>query len=92
MPGPHASKHTTSSELVKTGPGVLHEAHLAAGADAAAATVYANTAGSGTVICRLAAPANGSDRFAPKDGVAFSVGLYVNLDSGTSPTVDTAYD
>jgi hypothetical protein len=89
--GSHAYHHSTAGETVKTGPGRLHEVHLAAGTDAATATIYDNTAASGTIIARLAAVADGNDRFAPKDGVGFGVGITIAF-TGTSPTADFAYD
>jgi hypothetical protein len=89
--GSHTSSYKTSAGIVKTGPGILHEIHLAAGVDAATATVYDNTAASGTILARLAAVANGNDRYAPKDGIPFGVGVYVAF-TGTTPTADIAYD
>jgi hypothetical protein len=65
--------------------------HLAAGTDAATATVYDNTAASGTILARLAAVANGNDRYAPTDGIPFGVGVFVDF-TGTTPTADFAYD
>ncbi len=91
MPGPHRYLHSTGDGTPKTGPGVLHELILAAGADAATVIAYANTAASGNVICRLAAVANGSARFAPKGGVSFAIGITLAY-TGTSPTASLAID
>ena len=91
MGAPHAYSHKTGDGTVKSGPGILHEAHLAAGSDAATAIVYDNTAASGTVICKLTAGANGSDRYAPPGGVSFGAGIHVAL-TGTGPTASFAYD
>ncbi len=87
----HTYNHAATAATVKSGPGVLHEVHLAAGADAATATVYDNTAASGTVIAKLAAVANSNDRYAPKGGVSFGTGIHIAF-TGTSPTADLAYD
>ena len=48
-------KSVSSSGLVKSGPGGVHTVTLAAGVDDATAILYENIAGSGTVICKLAA-------------------------------------
>lgn len=78
----------TSSALVKTGPGLLHSVVLAGGSDAATLIVYDNTAGSGTIICKLAAQ-TGETASAVLD-VAFSKGIYATL-TGTTPSASVAY-
>lgn len=86
--GNYKYKNTGTSAAVRTGPGTLHSVVLAAGSDAATLIVYDNTAGSGTVICKLAAVANGGAS-AVLD-VAFSKGLYAAL-TGTGPSASLAY-
>ena len=91
MPGPHGYFHSTGAEIVKTGPGVLHEVILAAGVDVATLVVWDNTSAAGDIICQLAAVIGGTARFAPKDGVAFSKGVYLVF-TGTTPTASLALD
>jgi hypothetical protein len=80
--------YVTASGAVKSGPGVLHSLVLTAGSDAATATVYDETSGSGDVIVAIKAAANATESVVLD--VAFGVGLYVAL-SGTSPTVTVSY-
>ena len=92
MPGPHSYHHSTADETVKTGPGVLYSVHLAAGTGAlATATVYDNTAASGTVIARLAAVADGNDRWEAPGGASFGAGIHVDL-TGAGGTADFVFD
>ena len=92
MPGPHSYNHSTGDGTIKSGPGVLHSIHLAAGAGAlATATVYDNTAASGTVIARLAAIADGNDHWEAPGGASFGTGVHVDL-TGVGGTADFVYD
>lgn len=88
MAGPYGYKHLSSSGLVKSGPGVVHSIALAAGSDAATATVYDETSGSGDVLAVVNAVTNNS-ACAVLD-VAFGVGCYVVL-AGTAPAVTVSY-
>lgn len=77
-----------ASALVKTGSGILHSVNLAAAGDTVTAVVYDNTAGSGTIICKLSAVL-GTSVSAVLD-VAYSKGIYVTL-TGTTPSCTVAY-
>ena len=77
-----------ASATVKAGPGVLHSVSLAAGADAATAIFYDNTAASGTIIIKLAAVIGGTES-AVLD-VAFGTGLHVAV-TGTAPSFTASY-
>jgi hypothetical protein len=78
----------TASGAVKAGPGLVHTVLLTAGADAASATLYDETTGSGDVIAVVKAGAGATESVLLD--VAFGVGLYVVL-AGTSPTVTVSY-
>ena len=88
--GPAAYSNKTSDAQVKTGPGQLVGVVLAAGSDAATCTLYDNTAGSGTVICKLAANTATSEAFTPCVPVSFGKGLYAVM-TGTGESVSVAY-
>jgi hypothetical protein len=88
MAGPYGYKHLSSSGLVKSGPGAVHSVVLAAGSDAATATVYDETSGSGDVLAVLKAVA--TDSACAVLDVAFGVGCYVVL-AGTGPAVTVSY-
>ena len=77
----------TASGLIKTGPGQLHSLTIAGTANATA-TIYNNTAGSGTVIWEIRCLAN-SQASAVLD-VVFSKGAYVDL-SGAGVTFSCSY-
>lgn len=81
-------KHLSSSGIVKSGPGVIHSVVLAAGSDAATATVYDETSGSGDVVAVVNAVTN--DSACTVLDVAFGVGCYVLL-AGTGPAVTVSY-
>ncbi len=83
MIGSRKYSNKVASALIKTGPGILHGVVLAAGSDAATLILYDNTAGSGTIICNLAA-ITGTSASVVLD-VAFGTGLYMAL-TGTSPS------
>ena len=78
----------TASGPVKAGPGLAHTVVLTAGADAASATLYDETTGSGDVIAVVKAAAGATESVLLD--VAFGVGLYVVL-AGTSPTMTVSY-
>lgn len=90
---PHGSKYSTSSELIKTGGGRLHGITLTPAAAKSTVTVYDNTAGSGTILCKLQAAADGASAPSglPDGGIPFSIGLWVEL-SGTGAVATTVYD
>jgi hypothetical protein len=87
---PVAYSNKTSSAAVKSAPGTLFGLVLAAGSDAATLIVYDNTAGSGTIIAKLSAIANGSAAISLPFGVSFGKGCYVAL-TGTSPSASVFY-
>jgi hypothetical protein len=74
--------NTATSAVVQTGPGTIHTVVLAAAADAATLILYNNTAGSGTILCKLAAPI-GVTAYVQLD-IPFSIGCYAAL-TGTAP-------
>ncbi len=84
------SVNLTSNGLVHTGYGALVSVALTAAGDTATATVYDNTAGSGTVICVLKAAANTCQVLAPAAALGVSTGIYVVL-AGTTPNCCVAY-
>lgn len=88
MPISYLYKNTASDVAVKSGPGGVHSVTLAAAGDAATLILYDNTAGSGTVICKLSAAANTSES-AILD-VTFGKGCYAAV-TGTTPSASVAY-
>ena len=81
-------KNTAAAVTIHTGTGVVHSVTLAAGADAATAIFYDNTAASGTIICKLSAVATGHAS-AILDA-AFGTGLHVAV-TGTAPSATATY-
>ncbi len=75
------SNEVTSTGTAKTGNGILRGGLLAAGAGAdATATIYDNTAASGTVIRTVAALTGTSTPLGlPGDGIHFATGLHAVL-------------
>ena len=91
MNKPSGSKYSTSSELVKTGPGILKSVHLTPAAAIATVTVYDEVSGTGDIITKLSAVANGqTQKFEPEGGVVFGVGCYVAI-TGAGAVVTTVY-
>lgn len=88
--GPVAYSNKTADAEVKAGPGMLIGAVLAAGSDAATLIVYDNTAGSGSIVLKLAAATGTSEAVVIPNGVSFSVGLYVVM-TGTAESVSVYY-
>lgn len=84
----YASKNTAEAVAVKSGPGGVHTVTLTAAADAATLILYDNTAGSGTVICKLAA-AIGTTAHVALDA-PFSTGCYAAV-TGTAPNATITY-
>lgn len=84
----YSSSNKTSSGAVKSGPGLVHTVVLTAAADAATLILYDSLAGSGTVICKLAAPIGGT-AYARLD-VPFSTGCYAAL-TGTGPNATVTF-
>jgi len=80
----------TASAAVLSGEGSLYSVVLTAGSDAATATVYDNTSGSGTVICKLGAATGETVQWSPGVRLPVSTGIYVAL-SGTGPSCSIAY-
>lgn len=88
--GPLNYLNLVASGSVKASGGVLHTAILTGGSDAATLIVYDNTAGSGTIILKLAAAA-GVTVVAPLNcGWAFGKGCYAAL-TGTAPSASFGY-
>ncbi len=79
------NRYLTASGTVKEGGGVLVGVVLTAGTDAATVTLYDNTAASGTVLLKLAAPA-GESVIADSLAVRTARGIYAEV-AGTSPAV-----
>ena len=88
--GPVAYSNKTSDAEVKDGPGMLTGVVLTAAADAATVIVYDNTAGSGSIIMKLAAAIGTSAVAIIPNGIAFSTGLYVVM-TGTGENVSVYY-
>ncbi len=84
MDYPVETSEATATGTVTTGNGKLLGGLLAAGGDAATATIYDNTAASGPVIRIVKALANESSLLGlPSGGVRFGTGLHVVL-AGTA--------
>ena len=90
MTGPTNYKNVTSSAAIVSSAGRFYGAVLAAGSDAATLILYDNTAGSGTIILKLAAVAGSSEVMVMPNGVTFSTGCYAVL-TGTSPSATVFY-
>lgn len=74
-----------SAAVLSTG-GVFYGAILTAGSDAATLTLYDNTAGSGTVICKLSASAaNITVDWVPAVRIPVKTGIYATI-TGTTPS------
>ena len=87
---PSAYAYKNSSDIVKSGPGVLYYVTVTAGSNAISCTIYDNTAGSGNVIAWLQSPVN-DIRFAVfTPGVVFGKGLYLSI-TGTGGGVAVGY-
>ena len=86
IPGPVGYKNLAASGAAFSGQGQIFGVVLTAGSDAATAIVYDNTAGSGTVVCKLAAAAANTTAVVEiPNGVAVGKGAYVAL-TGTTPS------
>jgi len=85
-PGPLTYINLAASGAAFGGTGQFFGVILTGGSDAATAILYDSAAGSGTVICKLAAAANTT---APPlvipNGVSVKLGVYVVL-TGTAPS------
>jgi hypothetical protein len=84
----YSYSYLAASDLIKTGPGVLHSLTLTGGSDAATVVLGDEVATAGDSIVALAAAA-GASVCAVLD-VAFGVGLYATI-TGTAPKVTVAY-
>lgn len=80
-----------SSAAIKTGPGYLYGVVLAGGSDASSVILYDNTAGSGTIVCKLVALTGTSAVALFPYPVPFSTGLYATI-AGTGPSVNVYYE
>ena len=82
---PAETTEVAATGTAKTGSGKLLGGVLTAGADAATATIYDNTAASGKVLRTVKAAANASAGLeVPACGIRFGTGLHVVL-AGTGP-------
>lgn len=90
IPKANSTNLTGTGGLVLTGYGGLVAIALTAAGDTATATVYDNTAGSGTVLCVLKAAANMTSYFAPIAALGVRTGIYVVL-AGTTPNCCVVY-
>lgn len=86
----YASTTVTESTLIKTGATGLAAVVITGGVDAASVTVYDNTAGSGTVLCKLAVADGMSVCFCPCGPLAAARGLYATV-TGTAPSVTVVF-
>lgn len=86
----HASTTTAESAAIKSGPGRLIAAGLTGGSDGATLIVYDNTAGSGTVLVKLAAAAGVSVQWTPPGGQVAARGLYAAV-TGTAASATVVY-
>lgn len=80
----------TSSGAAKAGAGELYAVNLTGGSDAATLIVYDNTAGSGTVICKLACAAGVTACITLPKPAEFTTGCYLTL-TGTAPSATAFY-
>lgn len=80
--------NTAADGAVKSGPGGVHSATLAAGTDAATFTLYDNTAASGTVICKLSAAANTTE--STVINITFGTGCFAEV-TGTAPSASVSW-
>lgn len=79
----------TESAAVKTGPGGVHTVTLTSGSDAATLILYDNTAGSGTIIVKLACTAANTTASVTLNA-SFSTGCFAAL-TGTTPSATVTY-
>lgn len=81
----------TATGAVESRGGQLVSVLLTAGSDAASIILHDNTAGSGTVLCKLAASAaNVTAQWTPSRAYIFTNGLYATV-SGTGPAATVVY-
>jgi len=85
-----AFTNVAATAAIKSGPTALHSVILTGGSDAATVILYNNTAGSGTVICKLAAAAGTTVSWSPPKPLNCQVGIYATI-TGTAPSVTVAY-
>jgi len=90
MDRPVSVSSRTTAGAALTGSGALVAVNICAGADAATVTLYDNTAGSGTVICKLGVGIGLSASFCPASPISVTNGIYVAL-TGTTPQINVAY-
>lgn len=82
---------TAESALIHTGPGVIYQAMLTGGSDAATLILYDEVAGSGTTLAAtIKAAINTTVVVQFPGGVAFGVGLYAAV-SGTAASVSLVW-
>ena len=84
--GPVGYSTIAATAAVFSKPGVIYGAALTGGSDAATVILYDNTAGSGSVILKLAAAAGVSVSVSIPNGVAVGLGCYATI-AGTAPSV-----
>lgn len=85
-----ASTNFVASGQVKASAGIFVGCNLTGGSDAATLIVYDNTAGSGTILCKLAAAAGVSVTFFPCAPVRANTGMYATL-TGTAPSATVVW-
>lgn len=86
----NASTTVAATATIRTGPGALVAVLLTAGADAASATIYDNTEGSGTVLAVVKAAINTTVSWTPPDGQAAARGIHAVI-TGTAPSCTVVY-
>jgi hypothetical protein len=78
---------TATTTVVKTGPGVLHAFTVGTGGASSTATVYDNTAASGTVLAVISTAAQANLVL----DIGFSIGLTVVTATGTPADITVSY-
>lgn len=84
---------TNTTTVLKRGPGTLHGVIIGiSGATSNTATIYDNTAASGTIIATLNTTQNTGFIQFSSVGVDFNIGLTVVTATGTAPNITVIYD
>jgi hypothetical protein len=86
IPGPVSSVTLAATGTAFAKGGQLFGAVLTAAGDTATAIIYDNTAGSGTVVLKLATAANTTTAFTLPNGITLANGAHAVL-TGTTPSL-----
>lgn len=79
--------NTSTTTLVKTGPGILNSVTVNTPGSGWTATIYDSLTGSGTVLAVISSPSQGQILY----GIPFSTGLTVVTASGTPGDLTISY-